>query len=531
MAKNAYFQIVLKDEGTYIKFVPAEMGGKSLSYDVVAAYLAKKRIDYDIKMVGDAIATLTEPKEFRLNFNRGMVENEYLSIEVDSNRLTATGIFYPPSSGGKLMTKQDIISDLVHVGIKCGVDEALIERFLEDRQYCTELILANSVLPVQGKNAEIQYTFVKDNFGKPKINEDGTVDFHQLDMISHVDQGDVLAVLTPADPGKPGIDIFGNIIRQAKVVNKILRHGINIHLSEDKTIMYSDVSGHVTLTEDKVFVSDTYEVPADVGVASGDIDYNGNVLVRGNVVTGFMVKASGDIIVEGVVEGATLIAGGQIVLKRGIQGKSRGQLISKGNITARFLESCEVKSDGDVVTDAIMHSNVYAKGDIKVTGKKGLMVGGNIKSGTSISAKTIGTAMGIQMKVSIGIDDAIIKENTEIEKAIEEMKVEMAKLAQLFALLKKRVESGHALSDSQKMQLVTAKQSFATMQEDMKQKAARQTILKAEIDSFKDGRIKFTGSVFPGVLVEISNSSMYVKSEVKYGQFVRDKADIRVMAI
>lgn len=42
--------------------------------------------------------------------------------------------------------------------------------------------------------------------------------------------------------------------------------------------------------------------------------------MTGNVTTGFAIKAEGDIIVNGVVEGATLVSGGNIVLKRGMQG-------------------------------------------------------------------------------------------------------------------------------------------------------------------------------------------------------------------
>ena len=73
-----------------------------------------------------------------------------------------------------------------------------------------------------------------------------------------------LATLVPIDYGTPGEDVYGNIIRPKKVRNKRLRHGKNIHLSEDGLKMYSDVSGNVTLVEDRVFVSDTYVIEGDV---------------------------------------------------------------------------------------------------------------------------------------------------------------------------------------------------------------------------------------------------------------------------
>ncbi|MFA9463809.1 MAG: DUF342 domain-containing protein [Velocimicrobium sp.] len=532
MGKNGFFQLIHREDGTYIKLYPAINGGIPVTYDMVSSYLTKKKItNYDLKELGTSIATLSEEKEVRLNQENCLPENEYLEVVIDESRTKAIGVFYPPSSKGKLMTREEIVNHLVHTGIKCGLIDTNIDCFLADRTYCTELVLAEAIMPMQGKSAVITYNFRTEGTSKPKINEDGSVDFHQLDMINKVNAGDIIATLEPVDYGKPGIDILGSIIKPKKVVAKILKHGGNIHLSEDKTIMYSDVSGHVTLIDDRVFVSNTYEVPADVSVASGDIDYDGNVMVHGNVVTGFTVRAKGDIIIDGVVEGGTLISEGQIILKRGVQGMGKGKLISKGNLTARFIENCEVISGGDITTDAIMHSHVSAKGEVLVTGKKSMITGGEVKAGKGITAKTIGSSMCTQTVLSIGIDDNIKKEQKNLEKEIEDIKKEQTKYAQVFNLFKKRMQCSMGLTIEQKKQLVIAKQEFTRLQESLATKEPRYLALKAEIDSFQDGKIRFTGSVYPGVKIIISSTSMFVKEEISHGQFVRDRADIRVMAI
>ena len=147
---------------------------------------------------------------------------------------------------------------------------------------------------------------------------------------------------------------------------------------------YSEVAGHATLEGDQIFVSNMYEVPANVDTSTGDIEYEGNVLVHGNVIAGYTIKAKGDIVVEGVVEGATLYAGGHIILKRGIQGMDRGVLRANGNVISKFIESATVEAGGYVTADAIMHSNISAKGDITVEGKKGYITGGTIRSGTQV---------------------------------------------------------------------------------------------------------------------------------------------------
>ena len=113
-------------------------------------------------------------------------------------------------------------------------------------------------MPVHGHDAQIHYNFNLDKTNKPAMDENGHVDFHRLDMIEPVEEGQLLATLEPADFGIPGIDITGHEIKPKTVKVLSLKHGKNIHLSEDELEMYSEVSGNVTCVDDTVFVSDCY---------------------------------------------------------------------------------------------------------------------------------------------------------------------------------------------------------------------------------------------------------------------------------
>jgi uncharacterized protein (DUF342 family) len=362
------------------------------------------------------------------------------------------------------------------------------------------------------------------------MQEDGSVDFHHLDMISHVAKGDVLATLTPADFGDDGTDVYGGVIHPKKVVEKKLRFGKNIEPSEDGTKLYSLVDGHASLANGMVFVSDTYEVPADVGVASGDIEYDGNVEVKGNVDTGFSVKAKGDIIVNGVVEAAYLEAGGKIILKRGIQGMGKGVLKAGDSVISRFLESCEVESGGSVTADAIMHSKVRAVGDVTATGKKGMIAGGEVVTQANISARVLGATMGTQTLLETGIDKAIVERYKEINKAIEGMQEEMEKSLQVLALYKKKIQSG-VIDDETKKKLLTAKKTYEDLGKELEKQKDESQALKKEIESYQSGRIKFSGTAYPGVRVSISDVFYTVKDELARGQFVREKGEIKLASL
>ncbi|MFR4337936.1 MAG: flagellar assembly protein A, partial [Lachnospira pectinoschiza] len=116
-----------------------------------------------------------------------------------------------------------------------------------------------------------------------------TVDFHTLENINHVNKGDVVAVLHKEDRGDDGIDVLGRRVPPRKVKHVIFRYGRNLSQSEDGTELMSQVSGHVILENDKIFVSNVLEL-VNVDNSTGDIDYEGDVVVKGNVLADLLLK-------------------------------------------------------------------------------------------------------------------------------------------------------------------------------------------------------------------------------------------------
>lgn len=150
------------------------------------------------------------------------------------------------------MTEAEIKNDLAYAKIRYGVKESEIQKHLMEPEYFKNILIAVGTKPIQGRDGFITYNFNTDRKAKPRLKEDGTVDFHQLDNIAHVKKGDVLAVLTPVDRGTPGCNVYGNEVRPDKVRKVIFSKGNNITTSEDGLRLISDVDGFATLEGDKV---------------------------------------------------------------------------------------------------------------------------------------------------------------------------------------------------------------------------------------------------------------------------------------
>ncbi len=529
MAKNAYFEIINNDDKMYLWVHPAEDGGEMFLIDEVNSYLSSISFpDYDQVAISNYLDRGDFDDPLELCATAIIPVNEKCMVNIDRDGLKATARFYPPTTGGALLTEDDIISDLKRVGVKHGVRKVAIEHFLSKHEYCRDYLVAVATKPREGHDAKITYHFDINATAKPKLNEDGSVDFHQLGNIKPVEAGQKLATLKPVDWGTPGVSVTGKPIRPKKVKNRHLRFGRNIRVTDDKCRIYSEVSGHVSLVEDMVMVSDIYNVPANVDASTGDIEYNGTVQVNGNVNTGYKIKAAGDIVVNGVVEGAELIAGGNIVLKRGMQGGERGSLTADGNITAKFIESSVVKCNGGVKADAVLNSDIDCREQVEVRGKKGLINGGSIRTYGSIIATTIGSEMGgITKIVVISEKDLIIRSN-ELRDRIKEIEKELKKIEDVSTGIKNAVKVGSEVTDEQKEYVRRAIKNKPKLQKELKESKLEKEALIDRINANKTSCVRIVDAVYSGVEINIKDASRIIHDHISHCRFVREGADVKM---
>jgi len=526
--RNAYFGLSVKDGRTYLYLVPAVGGTSKIEIKEIEEYLTARKIDYNIDEIISAIITFTERKVILLANREVFQEDESVSIVVSNDKLKVMGRFYPPTEKGRLLAKEDIIASMVSRGVKFGANEANIQRFLSDREYCTDYELATATLPVEGRNAQIKLYFNTDTTTKPKTLEDGSVDFHQLNNIVHVNKDDLLAELIPAENGKRGINVIGVPMNPAPVSSRTLKYGKNIRINEEKTKIYSMVDGHVSLVDGYVQVSDIYVIAQDVDASTGDITYEGNVQINGNVRTGYKVFAKGDIIVNGVVEGATLDAGGQIIVKRGIQGMNKALLRAKTNIITKFIESSEVIAGGYITTETILHSTVEALGDITVNGKRGFISGGAVRSGTSIHAKTAGSTMGTNTMLEVGVSPMLLEEGRRIEKDIPALEAEMLRSIQKVDVYKKRMAKGEKLTPDKLADVKNTLNSIKDQEAKLNKMKLRLEELQVETESHNNGNIRIIDAIYPGCQISISGVVQFIKTVSKHCRFVKEGADIKL---
>ncbi|MCR5799448.1 MAG: FapA family protein [Lachnospiraceae bacterium] len=527
---NAYFQLLGKEGKTMLRLVPATDGGNDLSVSDAIDYLNFNKILYDLPSLNAAIIGLTEETVVQLNNDPLVPVNEQLTITIAPDKMTAMGVFVCRSDKGQEITKDEILSDLKYKGIKFGVDDAGIDAYLADKKYLEPIVLAKGEEPVQGKDASIEYFFNTDVHARPTLNEDGTVDFFNLNIINHVQEGELLARLTREVKGKPGTDVLGARIPPRNVTRKVLKFGRNIRLSEDKTEIYAMCNGHVTFVDGRVFVSDVMQVE-NVDPTTGNIDYEGNVQVNGNVCSNFEVHAKGNVEIKGVVEGAVVEAGGNITIARGMNGMGKGRLKSGGNVVAKFIENSTVEAAGYVESGSIMHSDVVAGTEINVEGRKAFISGGKVTATSKVETKILGSDMGTDTIVEIGVSALVKKQHKEIEDSIAELDKVIDRAMPIMEAARDKVEAGIALNEEQ---LDNVRNIFNLT----RIKAAEREGLVAEKERLeeilavdKDAKVVVKDTVYPGTKIVISDVSKIIKESVQHCKFMKTKGDVKMLGL
>ncbi len=425
---------------------------------------------------------------------------------------------------GSSIKSDDIIKILKDKNIIFGLKYNIIEAICNNATTVFNELIAEGIPHENGQDARIDFMMSKEHRAKPQILDDGRVDFKNMGFVETVKIGDVLAVKTPATLGKSGTTVTGKIIRAKDGKEVVFKLGKNIKLSPDNLKAVAEVDGTIVFDNDKISVIQMLEIKNDVGVETGNINFHGQVVVHGNVTNGYSIECEGDLVINGVVEGATIKSNGNIVISRGIQGHDEADVYCGGQLTSNFINSATVQCRGDIETGAIMNSIVKSDGKIIVKGKKGLIVGGEITCKSDIEANVVGSEMGIITSIKLGVDIEIIDELKSLTNEVKELMDMHDKLDKSIKLLKAKIDQN---PEDERSIFMLKKYSvnFIELDTTLTEKRTRLKMINELVNNIKGAQIK-ARTFYPGTRVKIGSTSYYVKYELTNAIITKDKGDI-----
>ncbi len=419
-------------------------------------------------------------------------------------------------------SREQLVAEINRAGIVAGLDEEAVSKVVSKPG--ETFVIARGILPVDGANAEIELRQkVSQEKGRPVETEGGRVDYKNLNLFSAVLENDVIAEKIPATQGVDGTTVRGKKLKSKDGRDKRIQLGKNVKLEENKFI--SKIAGHLVIGKDKFEVLPVLDINSDVDLSTGNIEFPGNVIVKGNVQSGFIVKAQGNVQINGSVFGGT-VEGKQIEVKHGIQGGNLSYVKAEESLTAKFIENADVFAGEDIIiSDAILHSKVSAGKRVLASGSKGIIAGGHVSAGEEIDAKTIGTQMSPPTILEVGVNP-MLKEEYLMLRA--DYKDAMAKLEGTKKSLQiiKPTETSIVPPERMEIYMKLTKSNFALLGiiESMKE---RLTFIEGEFDKLGRGKVKCGGIIYPGVKLVINNIVYPVRDTLQYSTFYVSDGEVR----
>ncbi|MFW6269793.1 MAG: FapA family protein [Bacillota bacterium] len=522
------FKLKVTEEGIKVKILPPEGQGEPVQYQYIKQKLDEKEIvEIDWQTLQEEVNNPSEEWVIIAPRKPELDRDFEVHVYLDDDELNAY-LDYHPALGGEKLTVNKLYDILEENNIRYGIKTDKLKQIINNRIPEEKIKVAEGDPPEPGKDAELIYHFEKKENSIGTRRDDGSIDFFDLGLINNVTPGDKLVTLKKSEPGTPGKKVTGKEISPPVPEKKKLPAGKNVE-KKDETILVSKISGQVVKEGKKVNVLPVHEVRGNVDLSTGNIDFNGNVKVRGDVKEGFEVIAEGNIEIKGNVSAARIISKtGKVIIHKGFVGKDKGKVEAKGEVKVKFVENASINSQEDIiVTDAVMHSTLIAANKIIVEKNKGLIVGGKCRAGQEIKANVFGSNFATETVLEAGINPEIKSRLQELEKELERIRKNLMKSEQAIKLLQeKKKELGRLPADKEEA-YQQVKNTKIRLKEKIQEYEREQEELHQKISRMNRGRITVKDKIYPGVQLHIGKSFLNIQNEMKSSIFVEEDGEIR----
>lgn len=346
---------------------------------------------------------------------------------VSQNGMVAWMMIFPPRMKDGELTMEAMAKAMKERNITTGIDSIAMTEMFQKRQFFFLRPIAIGTPVIEGSNGRIEQRFKEAPKGV-QLDENGLADYRAGNYVWSIQKGDIICDIIPPEEGSAGVRVDGKALQPKPVRPAKPPKGSNTALSEDGTHLVATMDGRLEYAGSVFEVKSVLDVPGDVDYNTGNLDFRGDVHIHGDVRENFHVRATGTVLIDGLVEGATVEAGGDVVITRGVLGDNRALIKSRGTVRAKYLENCVAYAGGDVIADCIMASQIFSDAQIVVTSGRGTVIGGALTAAEGIKARIIGSQSGRKTEVTLGVLPYVQEERNDNEEDLKGIQEELSRL-------------------------------------------------------------------------------------------------------
>ncbi len=312
-----------------------------------------------------------------------------LVIRISEDGMSAIGYCLP----NQLCPPTEVEREVKLAGLRYGLEQATLRRLVEGPAFGdgrAVVARGRAMQPILGEHFALSVD---------AANAEAAANL----QFKPVTPGTVLAVWSPGQPGKAGMDVLGREVKprppEPRTPEECAGEGTELGRDRDgRMVLRATRTGCCQQQLDgAVRVVGILEIPGDLGPDHPPIDTDDLVVVRGTVKAGASITSSSDIVVMGDLEDAQINAGGSLSIsgeiRSGDQELAVAGTVQAGSLGVRTVMAGEVRISGTV-----KNGQIQATGAIRV----GRVIGGQLTAGGDVQADVVGDKDGTTTELWAG---------------------------------------------------------------------------------------------------------------------------------
>lgn len=446
------------------------------------------------------------------------VSDDHMKVYLTIKSFTQENIDICVDEVLKFLQTKNIVTEINTELIKTTLDK------VKQGNLTTENVLVSEgIQAINGNDGHLEFLFNVDKKIKPHKDTSGKVDFHNLSIVENVEKEQPLVKLIEPTFGTPGKDVYGKVLAPVHGKPCKLPMGESTKVSgKDAKVLVSCIEGNPQYTGGVVTVKSCYMVEKDVDFSVGNITSKGTIVVKGNVRSGFVLDAVGDIEVWGTVEDSSIKSKGNVLIKGGFVGSGKGKIEAEGEVTVGFARNQTIVANNVTILREAVGCTIYAKNIVKAGGDKISIEGGITTAGALIEVETLGSKNEVYTDIEAGIDYTIHPNQIVTRKEISGLKAFLKKvdkeLNTLYAIKKAKGELP--------AQYVATFDHLLSRREELVKKL--RTLVSDEVLTVnEDAKIVVNRVVHPGVEIKIGEPAITLLEECTRVTFFFSENEIK----
>lgn len=447
-----------------------------------------------------------------------------ITIEKTSDELRAMVQVFPHSGNGQPITVEKIHDALALKGVVFGIDEAAINKIVQEKIYYQSITVAEGEPPIDGKDAEIVYHYTKNKKIGLQEDQHGKIDFREMNNIICAEVKDLLIEKIPLKGGKAGTKVNGKKINQRKGKDVRLRAGKDVTSNVEGTRFYAEKSGQVIFRNYQLSIESVYSV-GDVDASVGNIHFVGSVKVNGNITDNYEVHATESVEVSDTVSNAVIEAGGDVIIGGGAL---HSKIKAKGSVTCKYAQESEIEAKQDVNAAAYL-KNCRIRANAKIMVPQGAIIGGSCSARKEVVARNIGSEAEVKTEIRVGLDPEMTEKFREAEQDVKRSLESFDALSKNLLLLQKLKKAGKGFDDQKVEMLKRLLFSGRDIRDKMKG-VIQEMISRNQFTTYDEkSKISAYNNIFSNVVVYLNNIPFENKSKQMFCSYVLHDGEITMI--